>query len=98
MSDAWLDATKWDDQGLVPAVYRSRSRGKLRHKGEESGHQQLVKSMRVDCDADLVLQEVEQKGGIACDNGRPNCFFRELQGEDWLCVAPVLKDRKQIYG
>jgi len=80
------------------AVYWSRSRGKLWHKGEESGHQQEVKSMRIDCDADVVLLEVVQKGGIACHTGRHNCFFRELRDEGWVTVDPVLKDPKGIYG
>jgi phosphoribosyl-AMP cyclohydrolase len=79
------------------AVYFSRSRQKLWHKGEESGHQQLVKSIRVDCDADVVLLEVEQKGGIACHTGRHNCFYRELREGQWEEVLPVLKDPKQIY-
>jgi phosphoribosyl-AMP cyclohydrolase len=79
------------------AVYWSRSRGKLWHKGEESGHQQVVHSIRLDCDGDVVLLEVEQKGGIACHTGRHNCFFRELQGDDWVEVLPVLKDPEDIY-
>ena len=80
------------------AVYWSRSRGKLWHKGEESGHQQEVKSLRIDCDADVVLLEVVQKGGIACHTGRHNCFFRELRDDGWVTVEPVLKDPKAIYG
>ncbi|MFY9973901.1 MAG: phosphoribosyl-AMP cyclohydrolase [Chromatiaceae bacterium] len=81
------------------AVYWSRSRRKLWHKGEESGHQQVVKSIRLDCDGDVVLLEVEQRGGIACHTGRHNCFFRELDGNArWVEVAPVLKDPKAIYG
>ncbi len=79
------------------AVYWSRSRGKLWHKGEESGHQQVVHAIRVDCDADVVLLEVEQKGGIACHTGRHNCFFQELQGDEWVEVLPVLKDPDEIY-
>ncbi|MEJ2465631.1 MAG: phosphoribosyl-AMP cyclohydrolase [Candidatus Thiodiazotropha sp.] len=79
------------------AVYWSRSRGKLWHKGEESGHQQVVHAIRVDCDADVVLLEVEQKGGIACHTGRHNCFYRELQGDEWVEVLPVLKDPGEIY-
>ena len=79
------------------AVYFSRSRQKLWHKGEESGHQQLVKSMRVDCDADVVLLAVEQKGGIACHTGRHNCFYRDLQDGDWVEVLPIVKDPKEIY-
>jgi len=129
MSDAWLDAVKWDADGLVPAiaqerdtgtilmmawmnrdalaltretghaVYWSRSRRRLWHKGEESGHQQVVHAVRLDCDGDVVLIEVEQKGGIACHTGRHNCFFRELDAKgDWAEIAPVIKDPKSIYG
>jgi phosphoribosyl-AMP cyclohydrolase len=79
------------------AVYWSRSRGKLWHKGEESGHQQVVRNIRLDCDGDVILLEVEQKGGIACHTGRHNCFYRELQGDTWVEVLPVLKDPDQIY-
>ena len=79
------------------AVYWSRSRQRLWHKGEESGHQQVVHALRLDCDADVVLLEVEQRGGIACHTGRHNCFFRELQGEAWVTVDPVLKDPDAIY-
>jgi phosphoribosyl-AMP cyclohydrolase len=79
------------------AVYWSRSRGKLWHKGEESGHQQVVHAIRLDCDGDVVLLEVEQKGGIACHTGRHNCFFRELQGDEWVEILPVLKDPGEIY-
>jgi phosphoribosyl-AMP cyclohydrolase len=79
------------------AVYWSRSRNKLWHKGEESGHQQVVRAIRVDCDADVVLLQVEQKGGIACHTGRHNCFFRELRDGEWAEIAPVLKDPDAIY-
>lgn len=79
------------------AVYFSRSRNKLWHKGEESGHVQKVKSIRVDCDKDVVLLSIEQVGGIACHTGRHSCFYHELQGDQWVAVAPVLKDPKQIY-
>jgi phosphoribosyl-AMP cyclohydrolase len=79
------------------AVYWSRSRQRLWHKGEESGHQQVVSALRLDCDADVILLEVEQKGGIACHTGRHNCFFRELQGGAWVAVDPVLKDPSTIY-
>jgi phosphoribosyl-AMP cyclohydrolase len=80
------------------AVYWSRSRQRLWHKGEESGHQQVVYALRLDCDADVILLEVEQKGGIACHTGRHNCFFRELHGGEWVVVDPVLKDPNAIYG
>jgi phosphoribosyl-AMP cyclohydrolase len=79
------------------AVYWSRSRQRLWHKGEESGHQQVVHAIRLDCDGDVVLLEVEQKGGIACHTGRHNCFFRELHVTGWEEVDPVLKDPQVIY-
>jgi len=79
------------------AVYWSRSRGKLWRKGEESGHQQLVRAIRLDCDGDVILLEVEQKGGIACHTGRHNCFFRELRDDGWEEILPVLKDPDEIY-
>lgn len=79
------------------AVYFSRSRNKLWHKGEESGHTQIVHDVRLDCDNDVVLLTVEQQGGIACHTGRHNCFFQQLQGDDWVTVEPVIKDPKAIY-
>jgi len=79
------------------AVYWSRSRKKLWHKGEESGHQQLVKDIRLDCDEDVILLSVEQKGGIACHTGRERCFYRHLDNEQWVTTEPVLKDPKTIY-
>ena len=128
MSDAWLDAIKWDADGLVPAiaqehgtgvilmmawmnreslrltretghaVYWSRSRGRLWHKGEESGHRQILHAIRLDCDADVILIEVEQQGGIACHTGRHHCFFRQLDADGhWAGTDPVLKDPAAIY-
>lgn len=79
------------------AHYWSRSRRKLWHKGEESGHVQKVKSIRLDCDEDVVLLEVEQLGGIACHTGRHSCFFRRLEGDRWVDTEPVLKDPSTIY-
>ena len=78
-------------------VYWSRSRKKLWYKGEESGNQQVVKDIRIDCDNDVVLIEVEQKGGIACHTGRHNCFFKQLQDDQWVKVDAVIKDPKEIY-
>jgi phosphoribosyl-AMP cyclohydrolase len=80
------------------AVYFSRSRGKLWFKGEESGHQQRLREVRVDCDADVVLLKVDQVGGIACHTGRHNCFFRRLEDGRWVEVDPVLKSASEIYG
>lgn len=79
------------------AVYWSRSRGRLWHKGEESGHTQKVLELRVDCDKDVVLLKIEQIGGIACHTGRRSCFFNRLEGSGWQDVEPVLKDPKEIY-
>jgi len=79
------------------AHYWSRSRRKLWRKGEESGHLQRVKSVRLDCDEDVILLEVEQVGGIACHTGRHSCFFQRLDGERWVVTDPVLKDPKDIY-
>lgn len=123
----WLDALRWDADGMIPAiaqdavsgrvvmfaymnraslqetvrtghaVYWSRSRGKLWHKGEESGHTQYVSAIRTDCDGDVLLLLIEQEGGIACHTGRQSCFFNQLDGERWQAVDPVLKDPQTIY-
>jgi phosphoribosyl-AMP cyclohydrolase len=79
------------------AVYWSRSRKKLWRKGEESGHVQKVREVRIDCDADAILLKVEQVGGIACHTGRESCFFRKLENGKWVTVDPVLKDPAAIY-
>ncbi|TAM46515.1 MAG: phosphoribosyl-AMP cyclohydrolase [Gammaproteobacteria bacterium] len=127
MSDAWLDAIKWNSDGLVPviaqeaatgkvltlawanrealaatqkedrAVYWSRSRKKLWRKGEESGHVQRLKEIRLDCDNDAVLLLVEQVGGIACHTGRERCFYQRLENGRWVNVEPVLKQPDEIY-
>jgi len=77
--------------------YWSRSRKKLWHKGEESGHVQKVNAIRLDCDADVILIEVEQIGGIACHTGRHSCFFQKLEGGKWVVTDPVIKDPGDIY-
>lgn len=80
------------------AVYWSRSRGKLWRKGETSGHQQVIRDIRLDCDEDVILLKVEQKGGIACHTGRRSCFYRTLKDGQWVSVDPVIKDPGTIYG
>ncbi|MDF0749477.1 phosphoribosyl-AMP cyclohydrolase [Marinobacter sp. 71-i] len=80
------------------AVYWSRSRGKLWRKGETSGHQQVISEIRLDCDEDVILLKVEQKGGIACHTGRRSCFYRRLENAKWTSVDPVLRDPHAIYG
>jgi phosphoribosyl-AMP cyclohydrolase len=85
------------------AVYYSRSRGRLWHKGEESGHVQKVRELRLDCDGDVILMKVEQLGAgegaeaIACHTGRHSCFFKRWNDDRWDVVEPVLKDPKGIY-
>ncbi len=79
------------------AVYWSRSRGKLWAKGETSGHEQIVHEIRLDCDADVIILRVEQRGGIACHTGRESCFYRVLQNEQWQVVDPVIKQPDEIY-
>ncbi|ALS59386.1 MULTISPECIES: phosphoribosyl-AMP cyclohydrolase [Pandoraea] len=83
------------------AVYYSRSRKRLWHKGEESGHVQKVHEIRLDCDEDVVLLKVEQIDGIACHTGRHSCFFQKFEGTvddgQWATVEPVLKDPHKIY-
>lgn len=123
----WLDAIKWDANGLVPAIaqdhlsgrvlmvawmnreslaltvaeqrgiYWSRSRGKLWRKGEESGHVQLLKELRLDCDGDVLVLQVEQLGGIACHTGRESCFYQRYENGEWQVVDAVHKDPHEIY-
>ncbi len=79
------------------AVYWSRSRRKLWRKGEESGHIQRVGEIRLDCDGDVIVLQVEQLGGIACHTGRTSCFYRVLKDGQWHTVDPVIKDPRDIY-
>jgi phosphoribosyl-AMP cyclohydrolase len=79
------------------AVYWSRSRGRLWHKGEESGHTQKVLDIRTDCDSDVLLLSIEQTGGMACHTGRHSCFFQRLSEGRWESVEPVLKAPEDIY-
>ncbi len=94
----WMDrdALKLTQQ-KGEAVYWSRSRKKLWHKGEESGHIQKVKEIRLDCDGDVILLQVEQQGGIACHTGRESCFYNRLELGKWVEVDAVLKSPEEIY-
>lgn len=79
------------------AIYWSRSRQKLWRKGEESGHVQHIKEIRLDCDSDVIILSVDQVGGIACHTGRESCFYFVLEEGEWKSVDPVLKNQKDIY-
>lgn len=83
---------------LGQAVYWSRSRQKLWHKGEESGNTQTVLELRLDCDADVILLKVKQNGGIACHTGRESCFYRVYNEGQWQTAEPIIKDPSEIYG
>lgn len=95
---AWMDreALRLTEE-TGHAVFWSRSRKKLWHKGEESGHVQVVKEIRLDCDEDVLLLTVEQIGGIACHTGRHSCFFQKLENRQWVTDQPVIKDPQEIY-
>ena len=95
---AWMDrdALKLTRQ-KGEAVYWSRSRKKLWHKGEESGHIQKVKEIRLDCDGDAILLQIEQQGGIACHTGRASCFYNRLENGQWVEVDAVIKSPGEIY-
>lgn len=127
-NSALLQAIKWNEQGLIPAIaqdwksgevlmlawmnaealqltiaeqraiYWSRSRQALWRKGEESGHVQQLKELRIDCDADTVLMKVEQVGSIACHTGRRSCFYQKLENGGWQVTDEVIKQPDDIYG
>ena len=95
---AWMDREalkRTVDTG--EAIYWSRSRKKLWHKGEESGHVQKVKEIRLDCDGDVILMQIKQTGGIACHTGRESCFYSKLENGEWKATDAVLKDPDDIY-
>ncbi|MCL4315989.1 MAG: phosphoribosyl-AMP cyclohydrolase [Gammaproteobacteria bacterium] len=95
---AWMNrAALQQTQETGRAIYWSRSRNRLWQKGEQSGHVQIVREIRLDCDGDAILLLVEQQGGIACHTGRERCFFHKLEDGEWRAVEPVLKDPGLIY-
>lgn len=95
---AWMNRDSLQltaDTGI--AHYWSRSRQKLWKKGEESGHLQTVQELRLDCDGDVIVMQIQQAGGIACHTGRESCFYRVFENGQWVSVDPVLKDPDAIY-
>ena len=95
---AWMNREALEKTAATrEAVYWSRSRRRLWHKGEESGHVQKVRELRLDCDSDAILLQVAQVGGIACHTGRASCFYRKLDNGSWVTTDPVLKDPATIY-
>ncbi|WP_043595369.1 phosphoribosyl-AMP cyclohydrolase [Chromobacterium violaceum] len=95
---AWMNRESLQltaDTGI--AHYWSRSRRKLWKKGEESGHLQTVRELRLDCDGDVIVMQIEQIGGIACHTGRESCFYRRFENGGWTTVDAVLKDPRAIY-
>jgi len=99
LTQAWMNREALERTATSgEAHYWSRSRGKLWRKGEQSGHAQRVREIRLDCDNDAILLVVEQTGGIACHTGRHRCFFQRLENGAWRVVDPVLRDPVSIYG
>ena len=95
---AWMNRAALEETARTgQAVYFSRSRGTLWRKGEASGHTQLVREIRMDCDEDVILLQIEQVGGIACHTGRERCFFRRLVEGKWEATEPPLKNPEDIY-
>jgi phosphoribosyl-AMP cyclohydrolase len=95
---AWMNREALQlTQETMQAVYWSRSRNKLWRKGEESGHTQIVREIRLDCDEDVILLSVDQQGGVACHTGRHSCFFKKLENQVWKIDQPVIKNPEDIY-
>ena len=95
---AWMNRDALRETALTHrGVYWSRSRSKLWRKGEESGNVQTVREIRLDCDNDVILLQIEQIGGIACHTGRASCFYQRLDPDGWNSVDPVLKDPGEMY-
>ncbi len=96
---AWMNREALSETAATGrAVYFSRSRNKLWRKGEESGNTQRVKSIRLDCDGDAILLEIEQVGGIACHTGRESCFYQQLRDGKWVKTDQPIKTPEQMYG
>ena len=95
---AWMNRDALRETALTHrGVYWSRSRSKLWRKGEESGNVQAIREIRLDCDSDVILLQIEQIGGIACHTGRASCFYQRLDADGWHSIDPVLKDPGEMY-
>jgi len=95
---AWMNRDSLEETiETGKAVYWSRARNRLWRKGEESGHVQVVREVRLDCDGDVIILQVEQLGNIACHTGRTSCFYRILKDAEWIETDPVIKDPGEIY-
>jgi len=95
---AYMNKESWDATVLTgKATFWSRSRQKLWVKGESSGHVQIVKKIFMDCDNDTVLMQVEQIGGAACHTGHRSCFYRRLEGGQWVEAGEMIFDPKDVY-
>ncbi|MDB3945754.1 phosphoribosyl-AMP cyclohydrolase [Gammaproteobacteria bacterium] len=95
---AWMNRDALRETALTHrGVYWSRSRSKLWRKGEESGNVQAIREIRLDCDNDVILLQIEQIGGIACHTGRASCFYQRLDADGWHSIDPVLKDPGEMY-
>ena len=96
---AWMDRAAFlRTLETGKACYFSRSRKSAWMKGESSGHLQILREVRIDCDGDVVLLKVEQLGGISCHTGRRNCFFRKLTNGAWVTEFEPIKSPKEMYG
>ena len=95
---AWMNRDALSETARTQrGVYWSRSRRKLWRKGEESGNVQAISEIRLDCDNDVILLQIEQIGGIACHTGRASCFYQRLDADGWHSIDPVLKDPGEMY-
>lgn len=101
LMQAYINREAWEQTLKTgKATYFSRSRQKLWVKGSTSGHVQLVKEIRVDCDNDAILLKVEQVGGAACHTGHRSCFHKKIvddKGNAEVDGAPLF-DPKEVYG
>jgi len=95
---AYMNKASWEATVQTgKATFWSRSRQRLWLKGESSGHVQMIKNIYIDCDEDTILLQVEQLGGAACHTGYRSCFYRKLEGGDFVVVGEKIFDPKDVY-